>query len=146
MRSSRTTASSPTWATSRRAIRRSCASAGRVRSTGARSRLSATSPRQTRSQPSTRSKGRDAERRARLHYRLRGYRVLGSNVWTGGYELDLVLRRGRRLVFSEVKAKSGPTFGDPLEMITDEKLRRLAQAGESWLASHPEAVGLEVSC
>jgi Holliday junction resolvase-like predicted endonuclease len=70
--------------------------------------------------------------------------VLGANVWAGGYELDLVLRRGRRLVFSEVKAKSGPGFGDPLEMITPEKLRRLAQAGESWLATHPEAAGLEV--
>jgi putative endonuclease len=56
-----------------------------------------------------------------------------------------VVRRGRRLVFCEVKAKSGPGFGDPLEMITTEKLRRLAQAGESWLATHPEATGLEVS-
>jgi putative endonuclease len=71
--------------------------------------------------------------------------VLGSNVWTGGYELDLVLRRGRRLVFCEVKAKGGPGFGDPLEMITDEKLRRLARAGEAWLASHQEAAALEVS-
>jgi putative endonuclease len=70
--------------------------------------------------------------------------VLGANVWTGGYELDLVLRRGRRLVFCEVKAKSGPGFGDPLEMITQEKLRRLAQAGESWLAAHPEAAEFEV--
>jgi putative endonuclease len=70
--------------------------------------------------------------------------VLGTNVWAGGYELDLVLRRGRRLVFCEVKAKSGQGFGDPLEMITPEKLRRLAQAGAGWLAAHPEAVGLEV--
>jgi putative endonuclease len=71
--------------------------------------------------------------------------VLGTNVWAGGYELDLVLRRGGRLVFCEVKAKSGPGFGDPLEMITGEKLRRLAQAGESWLAAHPETAGLEVA-
>jgi len=56
-----------------------------------------------------------------------------------------VLRRGRRVVFCEVKAKGGRVFGDPLEMITDEKLRRLVQAGESWLASHPEAAGLEVA-
>jgi len=47
-------------------------------------------------------------------------------------------------VFCEVKAKGGPRYGDPLEMITSEKLRRLAHAGESWLASHPEASGLEV--
>jgi Holliday junction resolvase-like predicted endonuclease len=55
-----------------------------------------------------------------------------------------VLRRGGRLVFCEVKAKDGPGFGDPLEMITHEKLRRLWQAGDAWLASHPEASGLEV--
>jgi len=75
---------------------------------------------------------------------LRGYRLIGANVWAGGYELDLVIRRGRRLVFCEVKAKSGPGFGDPLEMITAEKLRRLWQAGDAWLASHPETAGLEV--
>ena len=55
-----------------------------------------------------------------------------------------MLRRGGRLVFCEVKAKDGPGFGDPLEMITKEKLRRLWQAGDAWLASHPEAAGLEV--
>jgi putative endonuclease len=71
--------------------------------------------------------------------------VLGTNVWAGGYELDLVLRRGGRLVFCEVKAKSGPGYGDPLEMITPEKVRRLARAGESWLAAPPETAGLEVS-
>ena len=71
--------------------------------------------------------------------------MLGTNVWAGGYELDLVLRRGGRLVFCEVKAKSGSGYGDPLEMITPEKVRRLACAGESWLAAHPETAGLEVS-
>jgi putative endonuclease len=71
--------------------------------------------------------------------------VLGSNVWAGGYELDLVLRRGRRLVICEVKAKSGHRYGDPLEMVTAEKLRRVVRATETWLASHPEAAGLEVS-
>jgi Holliday junction resolvase-like predicted endonuclease len=44
-----------------------------------------------------------------------------------------------------VKAKGGPGYGDPLEMITDEKLRRIARAGESWLAAHPETAGLEVA-
>jgi putative endonuclease len=48
-------------------------------------------------------------------------------------------------VFCEVKAKGGLGFGDPLEMITAEKLRRLAQAGESWLAAHAESAELEVA-
>jgi putative endonuclease len=85
-----------------------------------------------------------AERRAVLHYRLRGYRILGTNVWAGGNELDVIARRGRRLVFCEVKGKSGPGFGDPLEMIGPEKARRVRRAAESWLAARPELAGLEV--
>jgi putative endonuclease len=69
--------------------------------------------------------------------------VLDANAWAGGYELDLVLRRGRRLVFCEVKAKSGGRFGDPLEMVGPEKLRRLQQAAETWLAAHPDCARLE---
>jgi len=64
-------------------------------------------------------------------------------VWIGGYELDLVVRRGRRLAFVEVKAKSGAGLGDPLEMVTAEKQRRLRRTAEAWLASHPECAGLE---
>lgn len=62
-----------------------------------------------------------------------------------GYELDIVVRRGRRLVFCEVKEKGGDRFGDPLEMVDDEKQRRLRWAAEAWLERHPETNGLEVS-
>ena len=40
-------------------------------------------------------------------YRLRGWKILGENVWAGGNELDLIVRRGRTLRFVEVKAKKG---------------------------------------
>ena len=83
------------------------------------------------------------ERKALRHYRLRGYRILGTNVWIGGYELDLVVRRGRRIAFVEVKAKAGGGRGDPLEMVSGEKQRRVRRAAEAWLAAHPELAGLE---
>jgi putative endonuclease len=70
--------------------------------------------------------------------------VLAANVWIGGYELDLVLQRGRLIVFCEVKAKRGAELGDPLEMVTPEKVRRLRQAAEAWLAANPDALGHEV--
>ena len=85
------------------------------------------------------------ERRALLHYRLRGYRLLGSNVRAGRYEIDLVVRRGRRVVFAEVKEKRGDAYGDPLEMIGPEKARRVRVAANAWLAGRPELVGLEVA-
>ena len=99
-------------------------------------------PRQRRS---TVSIGRAGERRVRLHYRLRGYRILAANVRSGGVEVDLIARRGRRLVFCEVKAKGGPEFGDPLEMVDRRKQERLARAAEAWLAARPDARDLEVS-
>jgi len=89
--------------------------------------------------------GAAAERRVRRHYRLRGYQVLASNVRAGGNELDVVVRRGRRLVFSEVKMRRGAGFGDPLEAIDGEKRRRVTRAAEGFLARHPELAGLEVS-
>jgi putative endonuclease len=79
-----------------------------------------------------------SERRAVRWYRLRGYRILATNAWAGGNELDVVARRGRELVFCEVKGKGGPAFGDPLEMVDAEKQRRLRRAAESWLAQRPE--------
>jgi putative endonuclease len=69
---------------------------------------------------------------------VRAYRILGENVWIGGYELDLVVRRGTTVVFCEVKSKSGERFGDPVEMVTSEKVRRLRRAAAAWLAAHPE--------
>jgi putative endonuclease len=84
------------------------------------------------------------ERRAARHYRLRGYRLLATNVFAGGYELDLIVRRGRRLVFCEVKEKRGPGYGDPLEMVDDEKRRRIRHAAAAWLARNPDAASLDV--
>ena len=85
-----------------------------------------------------------AESRARRYYRLRGFRILDANAWCGAYELDLVVRRGGWLVFCEVKSKSGQGWGDPLEMVTAEKQRRLRQAAGVWLASHTEHRGCRI--
>lgn len=56
-----------------------------------------------------------------------------------------MVRRGRRLVFCEVKAKGGPGLGDPLEMVGPEKQRRLRRGAEGWLALRPELAGVEVA-
>ena len=99
---------------------------------------------------SARALGRRAERQVRLYYRLRGYRVLEANARAGRNELDIVLRRGGRLVFCEVKARSGPGYGDPREAVGPEKERvrwaealaeqllKLQQADGSWESSSAE--------
>jgi putative endonuclease len=86
-----------------------------------------------------------AERRAARWYRLRGWRIVDANVWAAGNEVDLVARRGRAVRFVEVKEKGGPAYGDPAEMVTAEKQRRVRRAAQAWLQSHPELGGLDVS-
>ena len=85
----------------------------------------------------------DAERRAARWYRLRGWRVLGTNVWAAGNEVDLIVRRGRTLRFVEVKEKRGSGYGDPVEAVSEEKQRRVRRAAEAWLALHPELDALQ---
>jgi len=93
---------------------------------------------------SSRRLGPEAERRVRRHYRLRAYRILATNARAGGYELDIVVRRGRTVVICEVKARSGLAYGSPLEAVGPEKARRVRQAAEAWLALRPELAELEV--
>jgi putative endonuclease len=94
--------------------------------------------------PARTSPRNDAELRAARWYRRRLYRVLDTNVWLAGAEIDIVARRGRVLVFCEVKSKSGDGFGDPLEMVDDRKAARIRRAALAWLTRHPEAARLEV--
>ncbi len=101
----------------------------------------------TRKRSSRRSRNpprNDAERRAVRWYRLHCYRILDTNVWLGGGELDIVARRGTRVVFCEVKSKTGDGFGDPLEMVGRAKSDRVRRAADAWVARHPEAQELTV--
>lgn len=88
------------------------------------------------------------ERRAFWHYRLRGYRVLGTNVVAGRNEIDLIVRRGRELTFVEVKRRSGGGFGGAVGAVDREKRRRVRQAARIWLARNPQPshvrIGFEV--
>lgn len=88
------------------------------------------------------------ERRALWHYRLRGYRIIGTNVQAGRNELDLIVRRGRNLTFVEVKSRRGRGFGGALGAVDTEKQRRVRRAARVWLTRNPQPsyvrVGFEV--
>jgi len=88
------------------------------------------------------------ERRALWHYRLRGYRILGTNVRAGRNELDLIVRRGRHLTFVEVKQRRGSGFGGALGAVDAEKRRRVRAAARVWLSRNPQhpsvRIGFEV--
>jgi putative endonuclease len=88
------------------------------------------------------------EWRALWHYRLRGYRIIGANVQAGRNELDLIVRRGSKLTFVEVKQRRGSGFGGAVGAVDAEKRRRVRRAAQVWLSRHPQPeyvrVGFEV--
>jgi putative endonuclease len=88
--------------------------------------------------------GRAGERRAALHYLLRGWRILGRNVRDHGPELDLVVRRGRVVAFVEVKTRRAGDAGEPWESVREGQRRRIMRAAEGWLAAHERELGDDV--
>ena len=72
-----------------------------------------------------RALGADGEERAAAWYEANGYTVVARNWRCRDGELDLVVCRGRTLVFVEVKARRTDRFGIPAEAVTPAKQRRL---------------------
>ena len=68
-------------------------------------------------------------------YERAGYEVLDRNWRVREGELDLVLRKGRTVVFCEVKTRRGTGFGLPAEAVTAAKQRRLRTLALRWIAA-----------
>ena len=84
--------------------------------------------------------GREGERRAALYLTEKGYRIEDQNVRAGGVEIDLVVRRGRTVVFVEVKTRRSRRFG-PAELAVDaRKQSRLIQGALAWLSQKGRGV------
>lgn len=72
-----------------------------------------------------RALGAQGETQAAIWYEQHGYKVVARNWRCREGELDLVVRRGRALVFVEVKTRTSDRFGSPAEAVTPTKQRRL---------------------
>jgi len=80
--------------------------------------------------------GRWGEGVAADHLVLRGWTIVHRNFRAGRREIDLIASRGDVVAFVEVKTRSGPNFGHPLESITRSKRREIERAAEIWVTLH----------
>ncbi len=73
-----------------------------------------------------------SELAAALWLFLKGYRILGWRYKTPVGEIDLIVSKGKTLVFVEVKHR--PTFEKGLEAVSAKSRSRITRASEHFLA------------
>ncbi len=76
--------------------------------------------------------GRYGEDRAASYLQERGYEIIDRNWHSQSGEIDLVAKDKDRLVFIEVKTRSGSGFGHPFEAITSSKVARMRRLVGDW--------------
>ncbi len=87
----------------------------------------------------SRALGRRGERWAAWFYRLRGYSIVGRNERFRSGEIDLIVRRGRVLVFVEVKTRQSLAAGEGYESVDRAKQLQLVRLVGEYLAKHRHA-------
>ncbi|MEN9508575.1 MAG: hypothetical protein RLZZ621_1138 [Gemmatimonadota bacterium] len=73
------------------------------------------------------------ERIAARWYRRAGWTILAHRFRTGHRDIDLIVQRGEEVVFVEVKARRGTTFGSPVEAVHARKRRELCRSARVWV-------------
>ena len=87
--------------------------------------------------------GKSGEEAARRYLQQKGYRLLDLNFRSPYGEIDIIAFHGSALVFTEVRTRTGSSFGTPAESITAEKLKRLKKTAIFYMQSR---YGDEVAC
>jgi putative endonuclease len=87
-------------------------------------------------------RGHTAEWLASAFLMLKGYRPLARRHRTPLGEIDLIVRRGRTIVFVEVKARA--SLAEAFDAVSSTAERRMEAAADMWLAAHPGASGFDL--
>lgn len=86
--------------------------------------------------------GLSAEAVASFWLRLQGFRILDRRNARGPAEIDIVARRGRLLVFTEVKARA--TLAGGLAAVSAAQRRRIVRAAEGFVAANGRHAGCDI--
>lgn len=86
--------------------------------------------------------GISAESRAAAYLVAKGYRILAKRFRTPHGEIDLVAKKRNLLVFVEVKARA--SLDEAAYAVTPRQQRRIIDAAQGWLMTHPEHAEFEM--
>lgn len=87
-------------------------------------------------------RGHRAESLAALWLQLKGYRILARRFKTPLGEIDLIARRGKQLIFVEVKGRDNAATA--AEAVHGRNQQRVVRAAQWWLTRHGQYIEHEV--
>jgi putative endonuclease len=77
--------------------------------------------------------GTEGERLAREYLKGKGYEILAQNYRSGKSEIDLVVQKGKTLVFVEVKTRSRTDFGMPEDWVNEHQAEKIIEGAEDYI-------------
>lgn len=78
-------------------------------------------------------KGRIGEKIARRYLKLRLYKILETNYRRKTGEIDIIAKKGRYIIFVEVKYRKNINKGLPREAVTPFKQRQIKRTAEMYI-------------
>lgn len=87
--------------------------------------------------------GQWGEARAVRYLRQRLHRIVATNYSNKCGEIDIIARRGKVLVFVEVKTRRGSAFGSGVEAVTARKQRQITRTAQLYLLQNPDMRDLQ---
>jgi len=64
-----------------------------------------------------------------------GYSILDRNYRNRYGEIDIIAKKGRNLIFTEVKTRTNLKYGDPLETVNKLKIARIRKVASLYIAN-----------
>jgi putative endonuclease len=80
--------------------------------------------------------GKQGEAEAVRYLQEKGYEVMARNYRHQHAEIDLVAKKGKLLVFVEVKTRTNLSYGNPEEFVSYTKSRLVMKAAEHYIFAH----------
>ncbi|RNC66951.1 YraN family protein [Proteiniphilum sp. X52] len=80
--------------------------------------------------------GRKGEEAAIACLKKKGHHIVARNWSFSGYEIDIVSEHEGFIVFVEVKTRTSAQWGDPVDAVTEQRMRRMIRAASHYLKIH----------
>lgn len=82
--------------------------------------------------------GAAGEKAAAKHLKKKGYKIIDTNYFVRGGEIDIIAHKDGYVVFVEVKTRTNDGFGTPVEAVGYTKQQRIKNAARFYMMNNGE--------